>query len=48
MLQFILRHLGITRSNVEHIDTKTIYKTSELPVQLVLNKETKDPSTLNK
>ena len=36
-----------TRSNVEHIDTKTIYQTSVLPVQLVLNKETKDPLTLN-
>jgi len=38
---------GITRSNVEHIDAKTIYQTSVLPVQLVLNKETKDPLTLN-
>jgi len=43
MLQFILRQLGITRSNVENIDTKTSYQTSILLVQLVLRKETKDP-----
>jgi len=35
-----------TRINVEHIVTKTIYQTSVLPVQLVLNKETKTPLTL--
>ena len=38
---------GITRSNVENIDTKTIYQTSILPIQLVLDKETKDLITLN-
>ena len=36
-----------TRINVEHIVTKTIYQTRVLPVQLVLNKETKTPLTLN-
>jgi len=36
-----------TRCNVDHIATKTIHQTNILPVQLTLNKETKDLTTLS-
>ena len=39
-----LRYQGEAMLNT---DTKTIYQTIVLPVQLVLNKESKDPVTLN-